>query len=724
MKIIRADVKKRRLKISLHNRIEAIEKVRKPCFVRKRLIPFINGVSMKSFLLNSFIARKKFIKFHKTTLMRKAITISLLLLLFTLSAISQPGSLNTSFGSSGFVTISFGDLEDYGYAMAIQPDGKIIATGSSNSSTTDYAFSLARLNPDGSLDNLFGSGGKVVTSIGISASEIFAVAIQSNGKIIAAGYSTQDFDIGTDFTIVRYNSDGTLDNSFGTGGIVLTDINTSEDQIYSITIQADGKILAAGPTRDLTTGITSFGVVRYNSDGSLDNSFGSAGKVITSISNNRDDAYKVLIASGNKIIVAGRSIPNGSPTTVAIVKYNSDGSLDNTFGNAGIVSAIDDFGPVTAALQNDGKIVVASSLDDNGTIDFGLARFNSDGTIDNSFGTGGVVSTNTGDSFGEILSLAIQTDGKIIAAGHSTDQGVHEITLARYNSDGSLDNTFGNNGIAKASINGDDIGYDIKLFNNKIFVVGSTTDSEGAIDMEVTSFNNDETYCNLQVSIPDALALPQGVQANTVYPGYSPASSITLTANVTGGNGFTYLWSNSSTSQSITVSPTTQTTYSVTITDGNNCTVTASKTISVIDVNCGNGKVAICHLTNDPNHPIDICVGQAAVASHLAQGCSLGDCSPTIAIRRNVPEGEQANSFGIKLYPNPGRNVFTIIAQTDNVNDKIEMRIIDVLGRTVETNKNITPNQLISLGQDLTSGIYFVELRQGSSKVVKKLVKL
>ena len=184
--------------------------------------------------------------------MRKAITFSLLLLFFTLRSISQPGSLNTSFGSSGFVTISFGDLEDYGYAMAIQPDGKIIATGSFLSSTTDYTFCLARLNIDGSLDNTFGNGGKVVTSIGISASEIFAVAIQSDGKIIAAGYSTQDFDLSADFTIVRYNADGTLDNSFGNGGIVVTDLNISEDVIYTIAIQPDGKILAAGPTHTLT----------------------------------------------------------------------------------------------------------------------------------------------------------------------------------------------------------------------------------------------------------------------------------------------------------------------------------------------------------------------------------------------------------------------------------------------------------------------------------------
>ena len=662
--------------------------------------------------------------------MRKAKTLSLLLLFFTLKSISQPGSLNTSFGSSGFVTINFGDLEDYGYAMAIQADGKIIATGSSNSSTTDYAFSIARLNADGSFDNSFGNGGKVVTSIGIGAAEIFAVAIQSDGKIIAAGYSTEDFDIGTDFTIVRYNADGTLDNSFGTGGIVVTDISISEDQIYSIAIQSDGKILATGPTRNFADNVTSFGIARYNSDGSLDGSFGSGGIVTTSISGSRDDPYKVLITSGNKFIVAGRSVPNGSPNTVAIAKYNSDGSLDNSFGNAGIVSAIDDFGPVTAALQSDGKIVVASSIDDNGTMDFALARFNADGTIDNSFGTGGVVSTNTSDLFGEIISLTIQSDGKIIAAGHSFegDFQTGKITLARYGTDGSLDNSFGDNGITKTAIGTNDLAYDIKLYGDKIFIVGSTTDDEGNVDMLVSSFNNDgfpPSNCNLQVSIPDALALPQGVQPNTVYLGYSPASSITLTANVTGGNGtYTYLWSTNATTQNITVSPTSQTTYSVIVTDGNGCVQSASKTITVIEIDCGNGKVSICHVTNDPDHPIEVCVGQSSVAAHLAQGCSLGDCSFSIAAQRIVPAAEQPSLFDIKLYPNPSGGVVTLIAQTNNINDKMELRILDVSGRTVEVNKNIRPNQSLLIGRNLSAGIYFVELRQGDKQLIKKLLKL
>ena len=174
----------------------------------------------------------------------------------------------------------------------------------------------------------------------------------------------------------------------------------------------------------------------------------------------------------------------------------------------------------------------------NGTSDFALARFNSNGTIDNSFGNGGVVSTHTGD-YGEILSLAIQSDGKIIAVGHSFEDNFQtgKITLARYNTDGSLDNSFGDNGITKTSIGTSDLGYDIKLYDNKIFIVGSTTDADGGTDMLVSSFNNDgfpPSNCNFQVSIPDVSALPHGVEPNTVYLGYSPASSITLSANVSG----------------------------------------------------------------------------------------------------------------------------------------------------------------------------------------------
>ena len=659
--------------------------------------------------------------------MRKATTLSLLLLFITVQLFSQPGSLNTSFGSSGFATINFADLEDYGYAMAVQSDGKIIAAGSSNSSNTDYAFSLARLNPDGSFDNSFGTGGKIVTPIGISASEVFAVAIQSDGKIIAAGYSTQDENLSTDFTLVRYNTDGSLDNTFGIGGIVTNDFNVSEDQVYSIAVQADGKILATGPVKTFENQTSSFGTARYNTDGSLDNSFGNAGLVMTALPGFQNDAYEILVAPGNKIIVAGRSIGLDG-NSVAIAKYNLDGSPDNSFGNAGLVIENTNLNATTALLQADGKIVVASSLNNNGEFDFGLARFNADGTIDNDFGVDGIVSTNASDGNAEILSLVIQSDAKIIATGHSFDSDGHKITLARYLTDGTLDNSFGDNGIAKPILNNDELGYDVKLYGDKIFIVGSTTNAEGDLEMLVSSLNNDgfpPSDCTMQVSIPDASALSHGVALNTVYPGYSPAASITLTANATGGDGnYTYLWSTGLTSQIITVSPVSETTYTVTVTDGIGCMQTASKTINVINVDCGNGKATICHFTNDPNHAIDICVGQSSVAAHLAQGCSLGECSAGQAVQQIIMEAEQLHAFEAKIYPNPSRGAFTIIPRTDNINDKIEMRIIDVSGRLIEMNKAVKPNQSLSVGQNLKTGIYFVELRQGGNVTMKKLVKL
>ena len=112
------------------------------------------------------------------------------------------------------------------------------------------------------------------------------------------------------------------------------------------------------------------------------------------------------------------------------------------------------------------------------------------------------------------------------------------------------------------------------------------------------------------------------------------------------------------------------------------------------------------------------------MAAHLSQGCYLGDCSYTTAARRNIPEAERLHPFDLKLYPNPSSDVFTIIAQTDNVNDKIEMRIIDVSGRIVEVNKNIKPNQSFSVGQNLAAGIYFIELRQRDKMTMKRLLKL
>jgi len=223
----------------------------------------------------------------------------------------------------------------------------------------------------------------------------FAIARQPDGKLVAAG--TTYINYGTDFALARYNSDGTLDSSFGNGGKVTLNFGPW-DQGTSVAVQQDGKIVIAGGANNV---YTDFGLARYNSDGTLDSSFGVSGIVITQFE---------------------------SPQ----------------FGH---VSAT----PYSMVLQQDGKIVLAGVGNIDGGEGFALARYNSNGTLDPSFGTGGKVTTEFGTlqqgfSWAFANSLALQVDGKIVAAGSAYLGQSENFALVRYNSDGTLDSSFGTSG--------------------------------------------------------------------------------------------------------------------------------------------------------------------------------------------------------------------------------------------------------------------------------------
>ena len=240
--------------------------------------------------------------------------------------LAAPGDLDLTFGNGGKVLTPIGSGNDYSFGAAIQSDGKIVLAGESyNGANRDFA--LARYNPDGSLDASFGSGGKVVTPIGSRDESAGDIAIQPDGKIVVAGYSI-NADSFADFALVRYNANGSLDNSFGTGGKVTTSFGSVGSDVviaHAIAIQADGKIVAAGRSFG---NFNKFALARYNTNGSLDTSFGTGGKLTTQISSNsNDEAYAVAIQSDGKIVVGGRSF-NGATYDFAVVKYNTDGSLD------------------------------------------------------------------------------------------------------------------------------------------------------------------------------------------------------------------------------------------------------------------------------------------------------------------------------------------------------------------------------------------------------------
>jgi uncharacterized delta-60 repeat protein len=370
------------------------------------------------------------------------------------------GALDPTFGTDGQVTTAFQDGARAN-AVVLQPDGKIIAAGTSGP-TSSTGFALARYNPDGSLDTSFGSGGKVTTAIG-SLSEAAALALQPDGKIVAAGssYDASHSAALDDFALARYNPDGSLDTSFGSGGKVTTPIGTSSDEAQTVALQPNGKIVVAGyswvDTGNEVTDYTIIALVRYNADGSLDASFGSGGKVTTRIGPDLAHADAVAVQPDGKIVVAGES-SLGTTYHFTLVRYAPDGSLDQTFGTGGEVITVipgSDYSWAKAlVLQPDGKILAIGWAERIGAPTccdgrFALARYKPDGSLDTSFGAGGTVTTAF-VAYSEANALALQADGKIVVAGlraHTPGKAFNfDFALARYFSNGSLDPSFGVDG--------------------------------------------------------------------------------------------------------------------------------------------------------------------------------------------------------------------------------------------------------------------------------------
>jgi uncharacterized delta-60 repeat protein len=361
-----------------------------------------------------------------------------------------------SFGTNGTVTTDIGSVNSSIYDIAIQSDGKIVATGWYYTGS-EYYFVLTRYNSDGTLDTGFGTDGIVTTDIAGSGSAFSTcLAIQADGKIVVAGWyhvGGNDFD----FALARYNTDGTLDTSFGTNGIVTIDTGDRDDQATDVAIQSDGMIVVVGGHYTATN--TFFIVVRCNTDGSPDTSFGTNGIITTDVGGD-GSAEALVIQTDGKIVVGGYYYTGGQ-YDFALVRYIANGHLDEDFGtNAdGIVTT--DIGGIdnyinALAIQSDGKIVAAGYS--QGSSDyFVLARYNSDGSLDTAFGTGGTVTTSIAGNPGEDdegFDVGIQSDGKIVVAGYSNAVGDYDFALARYNTDGTLDTSFGTNGIVTTDIGG------------------------------------------------------------------------------------------------------------------------------------------------------------------------------------------------------------------------------------------------------------------------------
>lgn len=366
----------------------------------------------------------------------------------TVTVRGAAGDIDTSFGGGTLVTAG-GTTDDYVRGVAVQADGKALVAGFgvfATASGTD--FMLIRHLRDGGLDASFGTGGKVATGFnnGGRSDEAQAVAVQPDGKILVAGSSDQGAT-GYDFAVARYNADGTLDATFGTGGRVVTSFGNGADKAYALLLQPDGKIVLAGDSAQGANG-TDFALARYHADGSLDASFGNGGKVLTAIGS--DGARETI--NGLALQTVGgvsRLVAVGGEGDFIAAGYRADGTLDASFGTGGIVRGL--FGSVTGAARGvvvtaDNQLVIAGHRDH----DFAAVRLLPNGGLDPAFGNGGrVIVAVSLDNWDEATALVRQADGRLLLGGwvYTGNSSSADTVLVRLNADGSRDTDFSPNAI-------------------------------------------------------------------------------------------------------------------------------------------------------------------------------------------------------------------------------------------------------------------------------------
>lgn len=377
------------------------------------------------------------------------------------------GRPDATFGQGGqvFLHPSLG-AETFASAsgLALLPDGKILVAGTASSVNHPALFLLARLDADGSPDTTFGKDGIVLTSFGNGNSNFrvdasaSSLALQSNGKVVVAGSATftwegrvpppSGFTLYTDFAVARYNANGSLDKTFGSGGEVLTSFGATApghgtDQASGVALQGDGKIVVVGtaigeapfPPNSSNSQIA---LARYNSDGSLDPTFGSRGLVRTTVDHAKQSAAAgVALTPTGQIVVAG-----SAGGRFALARYTTHGKLDTTFGSGGTVStAIPGTQSSSAAgvVLSQGQIIVAGTAEEAGNHQvFALARYTARGKLDGRFGTGGIVLTEIGKG-ASADAIALQGDGKVLVAGSAWTSGGLRLAAARYLGDPALD---------------------------------------------------------------------------------------------------------------------------------------------------------------------------------------------------------------------------------------------------------------------------------------------
>lgn len=350
---------------------------------------------------------------------------------------SPAGTLDTTFNGNGTVVTGIAGASDIAKAIAVQPDGKIIAAGTcytGNFMVPRTDFCVARYLANGALDTSFNGTGKLLTPMGSSGGRAGAVALQPDGKIVLTGDCNSNVSIRS-FCTVRYLSNGSLDTSFNGTGKVFTEVNTSESVANAMTLQSDGKLIIAG----YCGSGHNFCAARYLSNGTLDSTFSGNGIAQTVVGTASSSASTVAVQPDSKIVLAGLCA-NSAVYEFCALRYLSDGTLDVAFnGDGQLMTSIGNNGVTSAStlaltLQADGKLLIAGTCD-NGSDDFCLVRYGPNGGVDTSFNGSGKVTTQMTPYPDNASALALQPDGKIVVAGYCGNSNIEfNFCAARYDS--------------------------------------------------------------------------------------------------------------------------------------------------------------------------------------------------------------------------------------------------------------------------------------------------
>ncbi|MFD9366407.1 calcium-binding protein [Streptomyces sp. NPDC060020] len=450
------------------------------------------------------------------------------------AALAAPGDLDPTFDGDGRVVTDFAGYDE-SRDMVVQADGKIVTVGLNNPPQGGAAdFAVARYTADGSLDTSFSGDGMVLSDLRGDGDDVAnGVAVQPDGKIVVVGSSASPDSAGL-FTVVRYRIDGSLDTGFDGDGVVLTDFGGGGPQeAFAVTVQADGGILAVGMSG------AEVALARYHADGSPDTSFDGDGKATTAFAGGAATAFDVTTQADGRIVVAGRAGYNypANASDFALARYHADGSLDTSFDGDGRVTTAFAEADVAGGVQvqPDGKIVAAGSS----AFDFALARYLPDGTLDGGFDGDGKVTTDFGTGTLDGSSdLALQPDGKIVAAGISRS----DFAVARYNVNGTLDSGFGTGGKVTTDVYFGffDTATAVALQSDgKIVAAGNTGDDRGLVRYQVAATPPPPPGVNLTVTKTGPATVSLGDQAAytvtvTNTSTTTTATGVTLTDTLTG----------------------------------------------------------------------------------------------------------------------------------------------------------------------------------------------